>query len=406
MKELYCLLGIIPAYFYGSQIHPYGFQIFSVLLLLPLLNIFYSMLFSELRFKLDVDEEFSKHKRRTGDCPPPFPNGWFKIAYSFEVETNKAIYVEALGEHFVVFRGENGKTTVMDAYCPHLGANLAYGGVVKDNCISCPFHAWKFDQNGKCVDIPYNKEGSKIPENAKTKVWKSIEINQMIIVWYHAEDEEPKWEPHHIKEVDEGRYIRHGFTEEYIRCHPQDLHENGPDSAHLNVVHTDAVFLPSILKHHWSATWDKKKEEPHISKVQVNESASLFGLFTIPFSNITAHINQIGPGLVHFNFTTPIGKIELYQTVTPIRPFYTRMDHIVFADWKIPRFVAKIVIYNIAHQVEKDMLIWSNKIYRPKPLLCQGDGRITIFRQWYSQFYTPNSVSYEDLKKKESQFEW
>ena len=82
------------------------------------------------------------------------------------------------------------------------------------------------------------------------------------------------------------------------------------------------------------------------------------------------------------------------------------MDHIVFADWKIPRFISKIVCYNIAHQVSKDMVIWSNKIYRPKPLLCQGDGRITLFRQWYSQFYSKNSVSYEDLKKKESNFEW
>ena len=83
------------------------------------------------------------------------------------------------------------------------------------------FYSWKFDQNGKCIEIPYNKENAKIPENAKTRVWKSLEQNQMIIVWYHAENEEPTWEPHHIKEVDEGRYIRHGFSEEYIRCHAQ-----------------------------------------------------------------------------------------------------------------------------------------------------------------------------------------
>ena len=84
----------------------------------------------------------------------------------------------------------------------------------------------------------------------------------------------------------------------------KDLHENGPDSAHLNVVHTDAAFFPSIIKHHWSASWDKSSnEQKHISKIQVNESASILGLLSIPFSNITAHINQIGPGLVHFNFT-------------------------------------------------------------------------------------------------------
>eukprot|EP01080_Neovahlkampfia_damariscottae_P009433 gene9433-1639_t len=407
MKELYYLLGILPAYFYGPEYHPLAFKIISVLLTLPLLKVIYDSLFSEMIVHQDVDKEYLKHKRRTGDAPPPFPNGWFRLAYSFEVDVKKAIYVEALGEHFVIFRGENGKVTVMDAYCPHLGANLAYGGVVKDNCISCPFHAWKFDQNGKCVDIPYNKEGAKIPENAKTKVWKSVEQNQLIMVWYHAENEEPTWFPHHIKEVDEGKFIRHGRSAQYIRAHPQDLHENGPDSAHLNVVHSDGSIFGSILKHHWSAEWhEMEKDKKHVSRIQVNQQASILGLLSIPFSNVVAHINQHGPGIVHYNFHTPIGKIELYETVTPIRPYYTRMDHIIFADWKIPRFISKIFLFNITFQVSKDMDIWSNKIFREKPMLCQGDGRIASFRKWYSQFYSPNSISYEDVKKKESAFEW
>ena len=45
---------------------------------------------------------------------------------------------------------------VLDAYCPHLGANLAVGGhVVKDD-IQCPFHLWTFSgTDGKCVSVPY-----------------------------------------------------------------------------------------------------------------------------------------------------------------------------------------------------------------------------------------------------------
>ena len=44
----------------------------------------------------------------------------------------------------------------MDAYCPHLGANLGVGGHVRGNCIECPFHGWQFDgETGKCMKIPY-----------------------------------------------------------------------------------------------------------------------------------------------------------------------------------------------------------------------------------------------------------
>lgn len=65
------------------------------------------------------------------------------------------------GEHFAVFRGLDGKAYVVDAYCPHLGANLAVGGkVVGRSCIECPFHGWQFDgENGKCTRIPYAEKG-------------------------------------------------------------------------------------------------------------------------------------------------------------------------------------------------------------------------------------------------------
>lgn len=59
-----------------------------------------------------------------------------------------------------VFRGQDGEDYVVDAYCPHLGANLAVGGRVVGNCIECPFHGWQFRGNdGKCVKIPYAEKG-------------------------------------------------------------------------------------------------------------------------------------------------------------------------------------------------------------------------------------------------------
>ena len=88
--------------------------------------------------------------------PPPFPNGWFKIAESGDVPIGKVRYVRALGCDFAVFRGMDGKARVIHAFCPHMGANLA-GGQVKENHLECPFHGWKFSGDGVCEDIPYLK---------------------------------------------------------------------------------------------------------------------------------------------------------------------------------------------------------------------------------------------------------
>ena len=57
------------------------------------------------------------------------------------------ILIVSLIELFLIFP---------DAYCPHLGANLAVGGRVVEDDIQCPFHLWTFSgQDGQCVDIPY-----------------------------------------------------------------------------------------------------------------------------------------------------------------------------------------------------------------------------------------------------------
>lgn len=64
------------------------------------------------------------------------------------------------GEQFAVFRDWEGHAHVVNAYCPHLGANLAVGGRVVDNCIECPFHGWQFHgKTGRCTRIPYAEKG-------------------------------------------------------------------------------------------------------------------------------------------------------------------------------------------------------------------------------------------------------
>ena len=111
--------------------------------------------------------------RRLGHLPPVYPNGWFHLCFSKDVARGAVKYVQQLGEHFAVFRGESGQVHVLDAYCPHMGANLAVGGRVQGDCLDCPFHGWQFDgTDGKCVNIPYAK---KVPDFAKTRSWACLE---------------------------------------------------------------------------------------------------------------------------------------------------------------------------------------------------------------------------------------
>lgn len=158
-----------------------------------------------------------RKRRKAGDVPPVFPNGWFALMASRDVPRGQARAVNVLGEHFAVFRGEDGKAYILDAYCPHMGANIGVGGRVIGNCLQCPFHGWTFrGEDGKCTDIPYAK---KVPDFAKTKQWPTCEGNGQIMVWYHAEGIDPTWMPELIPEISNGDWAYKGKTTHIINAH-------------------------------------------------------------------------------------------------------------------------------------------------------------------------------------------
>ncbi len=81
-------------------------------------------------------------------------------------------HVQAAGQQLAVYRGRNDeKVYVLDAYCPHMGANLAVGGTVKGDCLECPFHQWQFNGNralvcaSVCVLLPHRSVMCSMPES-------------------------------------------------------------------------------------------------------------------------------------------------------------------------------------------------------------------------------------------------
>ena len=60
----------------------------------------------------------------------PYPTSWIQIGWSHELRRGQVRAVRCLGRELVLFRGEDGRVRVVDAYCPHLGAHLGVGGSV------------------------------------------------------------------------------------------------------------------------------------------------------------------------------------------------------------------------------------------------------------------------------------
>ena len=79
---------------------------------------------------------------------------WIPVAASFEVTPDGApLRVRVLGEDLIAFRETNGRVGVLGTLCPHRGAPLFFGRN-EEGGLRCVYHGWKFDVDGKCMEMP------------------------------------------------------------------------------------------------------------------------------------------------------------------------------------------------------------------------------------------------------------
>ncbi|CAG0882321.1 unnamed protein product [Cyprideis torosa] len=344
----------------------------------------------------------ARKRRQKGDFPPVYPNGWFAIADVKDIPSGKPLLVQALGENFAVFSSLSKETVhVVDAYCPHLGANMAVGGrVVGNDCIECPFHGWLFSgHDGSCVSVPYTE---KVPTFAKVRVWPNRVIGEVIFIWYHAEREPPLWEIESPPQITDGVWTQKGTSIHFVNCHIQEVPENGADIAHLNILHEPAVFggadLRSVhgsffqsMKHRWSADWAAlPPPKEHMTEIAMTHEVQLFGRFVTMSLKIS--VQQIGPALVYLKVYSPLlGNFLMMQTVTPQEPLVQKIQHRVFAPRWFPNFFVASFLHSECVMLERDIMVWNHKMYLKRPCLPREDRNIARFRKWYSQFYSENS---------------
>jgi len=103
------------------------------------------------------------------DFPEKVLSCWHPVAYGHEVKESEPYGTKLLDEALVIWRSNDGVPHAMRDLCIHRGTALSLGWV-KDDCIVCPYHAWRYDTKGDCVEIPQSKHIT-IPTKAKTPVY-------------------------------------------------------------------------------------------------------------------------------------------------------------------------------------------------------------------------------------------
>jgi len=98
--------------------------------------------------------------------------------------------VRILGQDLVLFKNAQGEFGLLDRDCPHRGADLSFGRNEGDG-LRCPFHGWKFDVYGQCIETPAEPDGSKLCSLVKQRNYPLIERSGILFGWLGTESTAP-----------------------------------------------------------------------------------------------------------------------------------------------------------------------------------------------------------------------
>jgi len=142
--------------------------------------------------------------------------------------------VRLLGQDLVLFKNAQGQFGLLDRDCPHRGADLAYGRHEGDG-LRCPFHGWKFDVEGHCLETPAEPAGSTLCQHVRQRHYPLVERSGVLFAWLGDEGRTPPPLP----ALDCFRAPgSHTFAFKGLwRCNWLQAFEVGIDPAHASFLH-------------------------------------------------------------------------------------------------------------------------------------------------------------------------
>ena len=186
---------------------------------------------------------------RTGPGTPMgdvFRRYWIPALMSSELPERDGapVRVKILGERLIAFRDTDGKLGLMDEFCAHRGVSLWFGRN-EENGLRCPYHGWKYDTTGQCVEVPSESIESGYCNKIKLTAYPLIEMGGILWTYMGPPELQPEPPMYEWATVPEG----HSFVSKRAQqCNYLQAMEGGLDSFHSTFLHKMSVGEDPLLK--------------------------------------------------------------------------------------------------------------------------------------------------------------
>jgi 5,5'-dehydrodivanillate O-demethylase oxygenase subunit len=166
---------------------------------------------------------------------------WHAIAPAVELSDAKPKKrVRILGEDLLLYRDRSGGYGLVGEHCSHRGASLYYG-FVEDDGIRCPYHGWKYDACGKCLEQPFENSETGFKDKIQHPAYPVQKLAGLLFAYMGPPDKKPmlpKWDllvrKDGMKKID---------VCEVLRCNWLQAMENSVDPTHTYYLHSHTLKL-------------------------------------------------------------------------------------------------------------------------------------------------------------------
>ena len=175
-----------------------------------------------------------------------FRSYWIPALLARELPENDCppVRVKLLSERLIAFRDSEGRLGLMDEFCAHRGVSLWFGRN-EEGGLRCPYHGWKYDHTGQCIEVPSEPVESGFCNKIKLKSYTLIERGGVLWTYMGPADKQPplpEWEFALVPDAQ--RFVSKRVQE----SNWLQAMEGGIDSSHVSFLHRGELNTDPLFK--------------------------------------------------------------------------------------------------------------------------------------------------------------
>jgi phthalate 4,5-dioxygenase len=175
------------------------------------------------------------------------------------------VRVKLLSERLLAFRDSEGRLGLIDEFCAHRGISLWFGRNEQSG-IRCPYHGWKYDVTGQCVEVPSEPVESGFCKKIKLKSYTCVERGGIVWAYMGPPAKQPSVPAFEWANLPTSHcYI----TKRWQECNYLQAMEGGVDSSHVSFLHSSDLHTDPLHKNTKGAHYQRDQRP----KFEVIESA-------------------------------------------------------------------------------------------------------------------------------------